>query len=211
MFTPQSESVSAENLAQRLESFKSHTPDTVKPTNPLMGTLSLEAEEEADSIVQEALEDDVAEETEEEVSPEFSAQFEQEFGLKPDQARELFDDLVNFKNELSLMRSWQVDPVEYDSRITQVREFYNTLPEEGREQFNSPEGAVAIWNHLSATAPKQPKKTRSARSVRPAAAVAAPVHEFTRSQVNKMSAADLQKNWNAINKAFMSGRILEDV
>lgn len=218
MFTPQSESSNQANLTERLEAFRSHTPVSVTPTNPLQGNLAFE--EETEAVLEEALEEEQEapleeqeEETSEtdETSPDFSAQFKQEFGIEPQEAKALVDELVNFRHELQVMRTWQVDPVEYDNRMSQVKEFYNSLPEEGREQFNSPEGAIAIWNHLSANAPKQSKKTRStARSVRPQAS-SVPAYDFTRSQVNAMSYAELQKNWTAINQAYIKGRILEDV
>jgi hypothetical protein len=219
MFT--NESSAQADLTERLTAFNSRTPDSVIATNPLTASIAgmetpldeveavvEEVEEETEAT--EPTEETEAEETEDSEELGFDAEFESRFGIKPEEALTVIQELQNFRNEMSLMRQWGVSASEYDTRITSVKEFYNSLPEEGREQFNSPEGAVAIWNHISANAPKAAKrsgnKTRGAVNAPPAT----PKFDYKRSQINAMDTATLQKNWSSINKAYLNGRILED-
>jgi hypothetical protein len=230
MFTGDSnQSAADKNLADRLQSFDAHKPMQVKPSNPLFGNLAAtEDDPVVDEVVEEVIADDLADEgeaaaesteestdeteTDDEEDSAFVAEFEQQFGMKPDEARTLVDELVNFRNEVNLMRQWKVDATEYDSRMSQVKEFYSSLPAEGREQFNSPEGAVAIWEHLSKNnpQPKQKKTTRSGRSVG-SQPKSAPKFEFKRSEINAMNREQLESSWSSINNAYLRGRILEDV
>jgi hypothetical protein len=218
MFT--NESSAQADLTERLSAFNSRTPDSVKATNPLTASIAgLETPlDEVEAVVEEVVEETEAteeptEETEVEETEEavgFDAEFESRFGIKPEEAATVIQELQNFRNEMSLMRQWGVSASEYDARMTSVKEFYSSLPEEGREQFNSPEGAVAIWNHLSANAPKTTK--RSGNKVRGAvnSTPAPPKFDYKRSQINAMDTTTLQKNWSSINKAYLNGRILED-
>jgi hypothetical protein len=219
MFTGDSNNSAADtNLSQRLASFDAQKPTQVKPTNPLFG--NLEATED-DSVVEETVEEVIDEETLEENeeteednegNSAFVEEFEQRFGMKPDEARSVVDELVNFRNELNLMRQWKVDATEYDSRMAQVKEFYATLPDEGKEQFNTPEGAVAIWEHLSKNTPqpKQKKTNRASRSVS-SQPKGEPKFEFKRSEINAMNREQLEQSWSRINAAYLRGRVLEDV
>lgn len=163
-----------------------------------------------------AVEQEETEEAEDEVdesedSP-FSQQFEQAFGVKPNEARELVNSLQAFRDEQTLMRSWGVDPVAYDSRMEQVKAFYQTLPEEGREKFNTVEGAQAIWTHLQETGRVQEQKPASKRTTansRVSKQKQAPAYDFTRSEITRMPKSEYQQKLPAIVKAFQTGRVLD--
>lgn len=165
---------------------------------------------EQESTVEEPEQPTEEEETTDE-SP-FAVEFEQEFGMKPTEAIALVQELQGFRQELSLMREWQVQPTEYDARMTQIREFYGTLPEGEREKFNSPEGAKVIWNHLqktgvaSAPNPSARRATRNVRSTQPSA----PKQELIRrSDILKMDEQTYMQQLPAITKAFREGRVVD--
>lgn len=218
MFT--NEATAQSNLSERLTAFNNRTPDSVTATNPLSASIAglevVPSIDELDAEVEDVVEEVVTEETEETEASEteetsgFDVEFESRFGIKPEEAATVIQELQNFRNEMALMRQWGVGASEYDTRMTSVKEFYNSLPEDGREQFNSPEGAVAIWNHLSATLPKTTKRTANKTRGGVNASASAPKFDYKRSQINSMDSKTLQQSWSAINKAYLSGRILED-
>lgn len=159
---------------------------------------------------EETEEETVVEEVEEVDDSLFSAQFEQTFGVKPQEAVELVNSLQAFRDEQTLMRNWGVSPTEYDQRMEEVRVFYNSLPEDGREQFNTVEGAVAIWEHLQKTGQaKKPQKKTTATNNRVKRPSQAPTYDFTRDQILKMSREEYQQKLPAIVRAFQSGRVAE--
>lgn len=176
-----------------------------------------ETEEEtaSEKPLQTTEEQDKQEETEEEVedSSPFAAEFEQEFGMKPSEAIGLVQELQGFRQELNLMREWQVSPVEYDSRIAQVKEFFGTLPETERERFNSAEGAKAIWNHLQKqgkaqeTTSDRGRGTRTTRTTRPVKP--ATVELLKRSDILQMDEATYQRELPRITKAFRENRVVD--
>lgn len=159
----------------------------------------------------EPAEEETEDEAEEGGESPFSAEFEQEFGMKPSEAIALVQELQGFRQELSLMREWQVQPTEYDSRMTQVKEFYGTLPEGEREKFNSVEGAKAIWNHLqktgSASVPKASR--RATRNVRQQAPSTPKQELIKRSDILKMDEQTYMQQLPAITKAFREGRVVD--
>lgn len=205
-------------LDSALASFKAHPTIQVETAgNSHLGLPSnLEAQvEPVDDDVQteEETEDQQTETTEEisEISSEFASQFKQTFGLEPQEAVDTFNSLIAFRDEVRLMAEWNVTPSDYQNRMTQVKEFYNSLPEEGREQFNSVEGAVAIWNHLTKDQPQQ-KKTPTVKPVaKTSKASVKPPYDFKRSEVLRMPEAEYRKNAARIQKAFLAGRIEEDI
>lgn len=180
------------------------------PNDISVGELEQEAEE--DSL---ALEEPTEEApTEEETNPDesaFAVEFEQEFGMKPGEAIELVQELQGFRQELQLMREWQVSPVEYDNRIAQVKEFYNGLPEGDREKFNSAEGAKVIWNHISKqntqeTGKRQP---RTRNSVRTQAKQPNVPQLLTKSDILAMDDATYQRELPNITRAYREGRVVD--
>lgn len=191
----------------------------VQATNVLKANAQAAAAAELPEAPEEALEEEVVESESEETdegegdeSP-FAVEFEQEFGMKPTEAIALVQELQGFRQELSLMREWQVQPTEYDSRMAQVKEFYGKLPEGEREKFNSPEGAKAIWNHLSktgeATVPKASRRNAT-RSVRQQPSTQAPKQELIkRSDILKMDEQTYMQQLPAITKAFREGRVVD--
>ena len=163
----------------------------------------------------ESEEEEETEDEDEELSPEFNAQFQDAFGINVDEARDLIGELQNFKSEMILMRDWGVNPIEFDTRINKVREFYNGLPEDGREKFNSPEGAKAIWNHISkndsnTTKKKAPNRNKGTLGKSPSSRGKKP-ELIKRSDILKMNDDDYQKNYRRITKAFAENRIIEDI
>lgn len=152
-----------------------------------------------------------AEETQEENNSPFASQFESTFGIKPNEAIELVNNLQAFRDEQTLMRHWQVDPTAYDERMQKVKEFYNTLPEDGREQFNTVEGATVIWEHLQKTgAVKPPQETNSSsRRSRVSRQPQKPAYDYTRADILSMSDAEYKKQLPRITEAYRNGRVKE--
>lgn len=151
------------------------------------------------------------EETQEEVNSPFASQFESTFGIKPNEAIDLVNNLQAFRDEQTLMRHWQVDPTAYDERMQKVKEFYNTLPEDGREQFNTVEGATVIWEHLQKTgAVKPPQETNSSsRRSRVSRQPQKPAYDYTRADILSMSDAEYKKQLPKITEAYRNGRVKE--
>lgn len=142
----------------------------------------------------------------------FGQQFEQTFGIKPDEAVELVNSLQAFRDEQTLMRQWGVSPREYDERMTQVRSFYETLPDDGRQQFNTVEGANAIWEHLQKQGVGTPTTRASTGKSRSTARKRTkPAYDFKKSDIVRMSKDEYRQKLPAISKAFQTGRILEDI
>lgn len=185
-------------------------PEQTNDEQPISSE-ELEAELETEPGESEESTNEV-EETEEEFSPEFSDQFKEAFGVDVNEAREVIDDLQNFKSEMILMREWSVTPYEYDSRMVKVKEFFNSLPEDGREKFNSPEGAKAIWNHISKNNESKVKTPKRKRGTLGKSQTTANSPELIkRSHILKMSDSDYQANYRKISKAFAENRVIEDV
>lgn len=173
-----------------------------------------EAEEapvtDATPEVETEAEEPVAEETQEDSSP-FAAQFESTFGIKPNEAVELVNNLQAFRDEQTLMRHWQVDPTAYDERMQKVKEFYNTLPVDGREQFNTVEGATVIWEHLQKTGVVKPPQETNSRTTksRLARQPQKPAYDYTRADILSMSDAEYKKQLPRITEAYRNGRVKE--
>lgn len=191
-------------------------PNPLSQPNPSLSTDSpVKPQPEAESE-QPDLEDVVTEETEEtqEPSADFSKAFEGYFGMKPEDAMETVNQLVAFRDEMTLMRTWGVDPVQYDQRMGAVREFYNTLPEEGREQFNSIEGAQTIWEHLqkNGQAPTTTKRTSATKPASRIKQASTPKPQLLKkSEILKMDAATYRAKLPEITKAWAENRVIVDV
>jgi hypothetical protein len=199
--------------------FQSQPPIIGQPKSPIVGipfTEELQAPEPTEATEAEeedASEPEPAEETEAEVDEtipsQFAEDFKKSFGIEPQEAVELVNSLSVFKDEMLLMREWGVDPGTYDSRMSQVREFYNTLPEEGKARYNSVDGARAIWEHIGKN---QAVKTKT--TVRPGGKSTTPPKPpvaFKKSEILAMSPADYARKLPQINKAWQEGRVIEDV
>lgn len=206
-----------QSLQAALDAFKS-TPGSVQATNLLRGNAStVVAEEEPINVEPDLAEPQPTEEepTEEtdEPSSEFGEQFKAVFGMDTTEAVSLVNELANFRDEVQLMRQWGVAASEYDSRIGQVKEFYNTLPENSREQFNNPQGAVAIWNHLAQNGKVQsPSTSRSGRaksSVRSSVSKPPAAEIIKRSDILSMDDNTYRANYARITKAFSEGRVID--
>lgn len=181
------------------------------PSDIRLDNESQEAPEE-DLDTKEDVLDESDEETDapEEPSSEFVQQFKDTFGIEPSEAIEVLNGLKAFQEEVTLMRQWGVTPGEYDTRISQVKEFYQSLPEDGRQQFNSVEGALAIWEHLQ----KQNTTSKSTKVKPGGSSKKAPVKAaevIKKSDVLKMDDATFRANAHRINQAVLEGRFLEDV
>jgi len=172
-----------------------------EPTTPAPATTEPETEEETVDN----------EETQEEDNSPFASQFESTFGIKPNEAIELVNNLQAFRDEQTLMRHWQVDPTAYDERMQKVKEFYNTLPEDGREQFNTVEGATVIWEHLQKTGAVKPTQetNSSSRRSRLSRQPQKPAYDYTRADILSMSDAEYKKQLPKITEAYRNGRVKE--
>jgi hypothetical protein len=209
-------------LAQTLAAFDT-APIQGTASNVLKANAAATASEEVPALDEDSdldlteeelsLDEPSEDPTKEDEGSAFAVEFEQEFGMKPTEAVQLVQELQGFRQELSLMREWQVSPVEYDSRLAQVKEFFGTLPEGERDKFNTAEGAKAIWNHLvkqgQASGKQTPNSTRrAARGVRQA--TQAPAQEIIkRGDILKMDEATYQRSLPLITKAFREGRVVD--
>lgn len=166
----------------------------------------------AEETEAEADDSEEVEETEEPELGAFDQEFTKRFGLKPEEAVETINSLIAFKDEMALMRTWGVSPAEYDSRISEVREFYKTLPEDKQPEFNSPEGAKAIWEHLEKTNPSRKKSSTVSKvgSGKKPATSSKPKEFIKKSDILKMPKAELQSRWQEIDAAWKQGRVLEN-
>lgn len=209
-----------QSLQAAIDAFKT-APTSGVATNLLKGNTSTVQSEEApinvepDLVEEQPTEQELAEETEEDKEPssEFGEQFKAVFGMDTTEAISLVNELSNFRDEVQLMRQWGVAASEYDSRIGAVKEFYNTLPEDGREQFNNPQGAIAIWNHLEKTgsvqSPSTPRSGRAKSSVRSSASKLPVAEMLKRSDILAMDDKTYQANYARISKAFQEGRVID--
>jgi hypothetical protein len=209
----------SEKLNEQLKAFQTPTIKAEVRPNPMASPAQPqqeveEQEEQEDQEDQEQIE--APEEQEQEETPDsFVQAFENYFGLKPNEALETVNQLVAFKDEMTLMRSWGVTPVEYDQRMEAIKSFYQTLPEEGREQFNSVEGAMAIWDHLIKTGQTTPTMakppTASAFSRTKPSSSKPKLDIIKKSEILRMDKATYQANLPRITKAFQEGRVIDDV
>lgn len=142
--------------------------------------------------------------------PGFVEAFKQHFGVEPQEAIDTFNQLTAFRDEMTLMGQWNLSPTQYQERMGKVREFYETLPEEGKPQFNNVDGAIAIWNHISGQQPAQ-KKTTLSRPSRSASAKQPAVDVVKKSDVLRMNNKEYVANAARIQKAVLEGRFVEDV
>lgn len=213
---------------------KLHAPTPLQATAPVNGqprqAPPVEAPAEADdsqleaslAALEPAIEDqeqepleanEPEEETEEsgDYSRAFAEEFKANFGLEVEEAVSLVGDLQNFRAEMGLMREWGVSPTEYDSRMQQVLSFYSNLPEDSRAQFNSVEGAKAIWNHLAQQQPttkstaKSSAKSRGSFNKPPTQKAKV----WTESEILAMDDTTYRANYGEITRAYMEGRVVE--
>jgi hypothetical protein len=162
----------------------------------------LESTETEDSTEEEEADE---EETDSEPTA-FDKEFEQKFGLPIEEARETINSLIAFKDEMKLMREWGVSPVDYDKRITAVRDFFKDLPKDKQSEFDSPEGAKAIWEHLSKNNPKATNQKKQSAAKREPAPT-----KIRKSDILRMNNAEYQRRLPEITAAFRKGLIIEDV
>lgn len=208
-----------QSLQAAIDAFK--TPPTAGvATNLLKGnTSTVQAEEapvivEPDLVEEQSTEQEPEEDSEQKVEPsaEFGEQFKAVFGMDTTEAVSLVNELANFRDEVQLMRTWGVAAHEYDNRIGAVKEFFSTLPEDSREQFNNPQGAIAIWNHLEKTGkvvPSTPRSGRAKSSVRSGASKPPAAELLKRSDILAMDDSTYRANYARISKAFQEGRVID--
>lgn len=221
-----------QSLEDRLSSFKADVqaiPGEVQSTDIIQGTLfnpdlppvegevddsSNFNEDSAEATESQAVSDETLEETEETedssddatTNPEFVAQFKSVFGVEPEEAMQTVQELTAFRDEMNLMSEWNVTPSDYRARMSQVQEFYNGLPEESKADYNTPEGAKAIWNHISKQQPTTKSNTkRKSTGSRFSKKVEKPM--FTKDQITRMSQDEYSKRLPEINLAFREGRV----
>jgi len=173
---------------------------------------NLETEQEQPSNLEQNQEEENPQQ-EERPSDEFAAAFENYFGLKPEEALDVVNQLMAFRDEMYLMRYWGVSPSEYDQRMQTIKQFYTTLPEEGKAQFNSVEGAIAIWDYLVKTNQTNTnRKTLTSPSFSRTKPTASPKPDIIKkSEILRMDKQTYQANLPRIVQAFREGRVVEDV
>ena len=124
-----------------------------------------EETDESDSEEPETPEND----KDDDFEAKFEQHFEKTFGMKPEDAVMLVQELVQervdreVRGQLTeLKTAWGTDDNETQQRLEAVREVYNTLSPENQAKFNNVKGAQVIWNKISASgkAPKVLKGTK---------------------------------------------------
>lgn len=181
--------------------------DEITDEDELVRAPGIEDEESEEEVSENDPES--TDEEESALSEGFTAEFKKAFGLEPQEAIETFNQLLNFRNEIVLMQEWNVTPGEYRNRMEEVKGFYEGLPDEGKAQFNTPEGAIAIWNHLHPEgAPKQRAGVKKAGKT--TKVNSKPSFLFTKSQILGMSQAEFQANAAAIQQAYANNRVNEN-
>lgn len=209
-------------LDKALASFGNNTPvvGTVSgsvntlPTAEVLDTDELTPQLE--SPENKELEEDASEAapTEEEVDlSAFDQEFSKRFGVNPEEAVETINSLLAFRDEMTLMRGWGVSPTEYDARMSQVREFYKTLPEDKQPEFNSMEGAKAIWQHLEKTIQPTRKRNSTASKTTGSSKSTPNIPKpniLRKSEILKMDKQTYAARLPEITKAYREGRVVED-
>lgn len=202
-----------DNLASELQSIKP-TPMSVNVQSTSLNQIDINEPAEETEELQEEVETEEVEELEETEKAEsgFEAEFLDKFGVDVKEAKTLFTDLMAMRDEMSLMRHWQLSPAEYSQRMNEVREFFSTLPEDKQSQFDNVEGAISIWQHLNKDKPEN-KQTRNKMSkasttgVKKATVQTKPF--YSRQQILNMSKAEYDKNLPDIQAAYFDGRITD--
>jgi hypothetical protein len=167
-----------------------------------------EEAEDAEVDAEESTEDTTNEQPD---TTEFATQFESYFGVKPEEALDVVNQLVAMRDEQQIMRTWKVSPVEYDERMSQVKEFFQTLPEEGQQQFNTVEGALAIWEHLQKNGSTTDKSTPTVAKVSKVKQQQAKRNQkpiLKKAEILKMSETEYLKRLPEITAAFREGRVV---
>lgn len=163
---------------------------------------------EEQELVEE--EQELEEESEQETE-DFDKQFETKFGVNPEEAKSLFTDLMAMRDEMTLMRLWEITPVEYGQRMSEVREFFQKLPEDKQSDFDNVEGAMSIWNYLQSQKTDEPKSNKIAKVRGKSTNVTSQPTKriYTRSEIVGMSKEDYNKARADINQAYFEGRIVD--
>lgn len=153
---------------------------------------------------------------EDEPDKTFEAQFEQHFektfGMKPDEAVALVQELVQERVDrevrgqlMELKEAWGTDDTETSSRLEAVREVYNTLSPENQAKFNNVKGAQIIWNRLASSG-KAPKLTKG-KTATPTKSKPQPM--FTQKQIDAMPIKEYEANAQKIAYAYANGLVVK--
>lgn len=153
--------------------------------------------------------DTETEEGDKDFQVQFEAHFEKTFGMKPDEAVSLVQELVAERQERQvqgqieeLRTLWGgVPDDELYVRLEAVRTVYNSLSKEKQAKFNNPKGAVAIYKQLEMRG-KAPKVQRSASKT-----TATPKFMYTQKQIDSMPLDDYKKQADKIAYAYANGLV----
>lgn len=190
-------------------------------TDAQVETPELSEEEQLLALLDSDLDADESETEEPETSDkdedaDFEAKFEQHFektfGMKPEDAVMLVQELVQervdreVRGQLTeLKQVWGTDDNETQQRLEAVREVYNTLSPENQTKFNNVKGAQIIWNKLQATG-KAPKVLKG-KSATPAKST--PKVMYTQKQIDAMSIQEYEQNAQRIAYAYANGLVIK--
>lgn len=141
----------------------------------------------------------------------FELEFESKFGVKTNEAVEILNSLSAFRDEMTLMRQWSINPSEYDARMGQVKEFYSTLPADKQTEFNTLDGAKAIWEHLQKNNTQVNRKSTVSKVGGTKKTQASNTPVITKSEILKMDKATYASRLPEISKAWREGRVVEDI
>lgn len=165
-----------------------------------------EAPEAEDSEEPETEED----KDDEDFTAKFEQHFEKTFGMKPDEAVSLVQELVQerldreVRGQLAeLQQAWGTDESETQQRLEAIREVYNTLSPDKQARFNNVKGAQAIWNRMVSTG-KAPKVLRG-KTATPTKSKTQPM--YTQKQIDDMPLKEYEKQAQRIAYAYANGLV----
>lgn len=116
---------------------------------------------------------------------------------------------VEFQQAVTNLKSeWGVNDAEFNSRIQAVLEYSNKLPEDLRQQFDSPNGIKMLWKQISKGGGVQPTtKTVPVQS-------GGGEKTYRKSELHQIMATNpglYNKMQAEIQAAFESGRVIDDL
>lgn len=155
-------------------------------------------------------------ETEDKEDDDFEVKFEQHFektfGMKPEDAVALVQELVQERVDrevrgqlMELKQAWGTDDNETQQRLEAVREVYNSLSPENQAKFNNVKGAQVIWTRIQASG-KAPKVLRGKSST---PSKSKPQAMYTQKQIDAMSIKEYEQNAQRIAYAYANGLVVK--
>lgn len=146
----------------------------------------------------------------------FKQDFNKAFGIDLHEAVELVQSLHSDKvaraaneQKYELSAHWEVPVAQVEERLAVVAKLWQKLPTDKRQQFDNPQGAIALWSrHEQAQAKRGTGfKASSAKTGNPNGGRTRTAYDFTEQQINQMDEATYSSNATAIALAYANKRV----